>query len=116
MANILVIEDEPIIAIDIVGLMESMGHAVIAVARTQTEAIHHATQTKPDLILADVQLADHSNGIETVHMMNLDCPVVFITAFPEKLIQSKINERMYLLPKPFQIDKVKEVVEQALGV
>ncbi|MFN3280942.1 MAG: response regulator [Tabrizicola sp.] len=86
---VLVIEDEAIIAMDHSAIHEGMGHRVTATTRTQREAVRLAAADRPDLILADIQLADNSSGIEAVNEILLqfgDIPVIFITAFPERLL------------------------------
>ena len=114
--NVLIIEDEPIIAMDLETLMESLGHKVTGVARTEKEAIHLASTKRPGLVLADIQLADGSSGIDAVNKLlrNFEVPVVFITAFPERLLTGVKPEPAFLITKPFMPDMVKAVVSQAL--
>ena len=114
--NVMIIEDEPIIAMDLEALLESLGHTVVGVARTEQEAIHLAAHTKPGLILADIQLADNSSGIDAVNkiLMNTAIPVIFITAFPERLLTGTKPEPAFLITKPFLPDMVKALVSQAL--
>jgi DNA-directed RNA polymerase specialized sigma24 family protein/CheY-like chemotaxis protein len=114
--NVLIIEDEPIIAMDLETLMESLGHKVTGVARTEKEAIRLASAKRPGLVLADIQLADGSSGIDAVNKLlhNFEVPVVFITAFPERLLTGVKPEPAFLITKPFMPDMVKAVVSQAL--
>jgi len=114
--DVLIIEDEPIIAMDLETLMESLGHRVTGIARTEHEAIHLASAKRPGLVLADIQLADGSSGIEAVNriLQNFEVPVIFITAFPERLLTGDKPEPAFLITKPFMPDMVKAVVSQAL--
>ncbi len=114
--DVMIIEDEPIIAMDLEALLESLGHRVTGVARTETEAIHLASTKRPGLVLADIQLADGSSGIDAVNkiLLNMDVPVIFITAFPERLLTGEKPEPAFLITKPFMPDMVKAVVSQAL--
>ena len=114
--DVMIIEDEPIIAMDLEALLESLGHRVTGVARTEKEAIHLASTKRPGLILADIQLADGSSGIDAVNriLQNMDVPVIFITAFPERLLTGEKPEPAFLITKPFIPDMVKAVVSQAL--
>jgi CheY-like chemotaxis protein len=114
--DVLVIEDEPIIAMDIEALLESLGHRVTGVARTAGEAVHLARAKRPGLILADIQLADGSSGIDAVNqiLQSIEVPVIFITAFPERLLTGEKPEPAFLITKPFMPDMVKAVVSQAL--
>lgn len=114
--DVMIIEDEPIIAMDLEAILESIGHRVTGVARTEKEAIHLASLKRPSLILADIQLADGSSGIDAVNriLQNIDVPVIFITAFPERLLTGERPEPAFLITKPFMPEMVKAVVSQAL--
>lgn len=114
--NVLIIEDEPIIAADIEGLVEDLGHSVDSIAATQSEAVKAAKAKKPGIILADVQLADGSSGIDAVSdiLREYDVPVIFITAFPERLLTGDKPEPAYLISKPFRPENVKAAISQAL--
>lgn len=114
--NVLIIEDEPIIAADIEGLVEDLGHSVDGIAATQKEAVKAAMAKKPGIILADVQLADGSSGIDAVAdiLGEYDVPVIFITAFPERLLTGDKPEPAYLISKPFRAENVKAAISQAL--
>jgi DNA-directed RNA polymerase specialized sigma24 family protein/CheY-like chemotaxis protein len=114
--DVLIIEDEPIIAMDLEMLVESLGHRVVGNARTHKEAVRLAAKCRPGLILADIQLADGSSGLEAVNeiLPGLAVPVVFITAYPERLLTGERPEPAFLITKPFRQDMVKAVVSQAL--
>lgn len=114
--NVLIIEDEPIIAADLEGLVEELGHSVDSVAATHSEAVKAAAKKKPGIVLADVQLADGSSGIEAVEeiLQSYEVPVIFITAFPERLLTGKNTEPTYLISKPFKPENVKAAISQAL--
>lgn len=114
--DVLIIEDEPIIAMDLEGLVEDMGHRVVGVARTHREAIEKANERRPGLVLADIQLADGSSGLDAVNEMigGFSVPVVFITAYPERLLTGERPEPAFLITKPFHIDTVRAAISQAL--
>ncbi len=115
--SVLVIEDEAIIAMDIVAIVEGMGHRVTANARTHAEAVDMAASEKPDLILADIQLADNSSGVEAVNDILAqfgDIPVIFITAFPERLLTGERPEPAFLINKPYTEEQVRSAVSQAM--
>ena len=115
-SKVLVIEDEAIIALHLKQLLVSMGNDVAAVARTASEAIEAARQTRPELILADINLADGSSGIDAVDeiLQEIDVPVIFITAFPEKLLTGERKEPAYVIAKPYEPDHVAATVMQVL--
>ena len=114
--DILIIEDEPLIAMDIEQLVESLGHKVVGIARTHKEAVTLYGKTHPKMILADIQLADGSSGIDAVNdiLSTEALPVIFITAFPERLLTGERPEPTFLVTKPFNPDMVKALISQAL--
>ncbi len=114
--SVLIIEDEPIIAADLAHLVEDLGHRFVGGAATRKQAVEMARKVKPGLILCDVQLADNSSGIDAVQdiLAEHDVPVIFITAFPERLLTGERPEPTYLISKPFQDDTVKAAISQAL--
>lgn len=112
----MIIEDEPLIAIDIEQMVESLGHSVTGIARTKDEAIALYETTKPNMVLADIQLADGSSGIDAVNeiLKTAAVPVIFITAFPERLLTGERPEPTFLVTKPFNPEMVKALISQAL--
>ena len=114
--NVLIIEDEPLIAMDLEGIMEQLGHRVVGIARTHKEALDLARDKDIGLILADIQLADGSSGLEAVNelLRSVRAPVIFITAFPERLLTGERAEPTYLITKPFQPSLVSALASQAL--
>ncbi len=114
--DVLIIEDEPLIAIDIQMLVEELGHRVVHVARTHQEAVAAVGDAKPGLILADIQLADGSSGLEAVNQIlsGLSVPVIFITAYPERFLTGTPPEPAFLITKPFGVDSLKAMVSQVL--
>lgn len=115
--DIMIIEDEPLIAMDIEQMVETLGHRVTGIARTHKEAVKLFADTKPKMILADIQLADGSSGIDAVNEIlksNSNIPVIFITAFPERFLTGERPEPAFLVTKPFNPDMVKALISQAL--
>jgi DNA-directed RNA polymerase specialized sigma24 family protein len=114
--DILIIEDEAIIALDLEGLVENLGHRIIGVARTRSEATALAKVKSPGLILADIQLADGSSGLDAVNDLldSFEVPVIFITAFPERFLTGERPEPAFLISKPYQRATVSAIISQAL--
>jgi DNA-directed RNA polymerase specialized sigma24 family protein len=114
--DVLIIEDEPVIAIDLERLVEDLGHRVIGVGATHSEAVSLVARKQPGLVLADVRLADGSSGIEAVSeiLQTYDVPVIFITAYPERLLTGDRPEPAFLITKPFNDETVKAMIGQAL--
>lgn len=115
-ARILIIEDEAVIAMDLSDLVTGAGHSVCAVEDTASKAVAAAKRERPDLVLADIQLADGSSGIDAVKeiLASFDVPVIFITAFPDRLLTGERPEPTFLITKPYSPDMVRAAVSQAL--
>ena len=115
-SRVMIIEDEAIIALHIKSIVEDLGHDIAGIARTRSEAVAMAAQTGPELVLADISLADGSSGIEAVKdiLAVADVPVIFITAFPERLLTGTRPEPTYLITKPFSPETVAATIGQAL--
>lgn len=115
--RVMIIEDEAIISMDIAAIVQEMGHDVTGIAATRTEAVELAARERPDLILADIQLADRSSGIDAVNdilQMMKDVPVIFITAFPERLLTGERPEPAFMITKPYAEEQVRSAVSQAM--
>ena len=114
--RVLIIEDEPIIAMDIEAIVTDLGHEVLGIARTLGEAMAIVGKTEPGLVLADIQLADGSSGLDAVNeiLRVTALPAIFITAFPERLLTGDKPEPAFLITKPFEAEAVKAAISQAL--
>jgi CheY-like chemotaxis protein/DNA-directed RNA polymerase specialized sigma24 family protein len=114
--KVLIIEDEPIISLDLQSIIREMGHSVAAIATTRDEAVRAARKTEPGLVLADIKLADGSSGIDAVRQIlsEVQVPIVFITAYPERLLTGERPEPTFLVTKPFVPETVRVAVSQAL--
>ncbi len=114
--KVLIIEDEPIISLDLQSIVREMGHTVAAIATTRDEAVSAARKTEPGLVLADIKLADGSSGIDAVRQIlsEVQVPIVFITAYPERLLTGERPEPTFLVTKPFVPETVRVAVSQAL--
>ncbi len=115
-SRVLIIEDEPIIGLDLDNLVTELGHTVVGIAATRSEAVAKAAAEKPGLVLADINLGEGGSGIDAVKeiLESFDIPVIFITANPEKLLTGERPEPTYLVAKPFLPESVQATVGQAL--
>ena len=114
--KILIIEDEPVIALDVAQTVTSLGHQVVGMAARASEAVRLAKKTPPGLVLADIQLEDGSSGISAVQeiLKSIDVPVIFVTAFPERLLTGEMLEPAFVVTKPFDATTLKVAISQAL--
>ncbi|HTN14763.1 MAG TPA: response regulator [Sphingomonadaceae bacterium] len=115
-ASVLIIEDEPLISMQLEELVRSLGHDISGTAATRSQAQAIATESMPGLVLADIQLADGSSGLDAVDdILTLgEVPVIFITAYPERLLTGCCREPTYLITKPFTEASVRAAIGQAL--
>ena len=114
--SVLIIEDEPLISMQLEDLVRSLGHEICGTAATRTQAQQVVAEHTPGLVLADIQLADGSSGLDAVDdILAIDSvPVIFITAYPERLLTGDRPEPTYLVTKPFQESTVRAAISQAL--
>ena len=115
--DVFIMEDEPMVAGHLAMLVSDMGHHVVGKATTRTDAVAGCLTSKPKILLADVQLADGSSGIDAAHEITaaMDIPVVYITAYPQRLLSgSGDKEPAFMVAKPFRPAMVKAVISQAL--
>ena len=115
-SRVLIIEDEPLIAMHLEQIVEDMGHMVAATAMTHADALARAHEVSPELVLADIQLADGSSGLAATRdiLESFDVPVIFITAYPERLLTGERPEPTFLVTKPFKVETVIATIGQAL--
>ena len=114
--SVLIIEDEPLIAMDLEQIVRGLGHEVAGVATTHDDAVAAFAATDAGLVLADIQLADGSSGIDAVQdiLALAPVPVIFITAFPERLLTGSRVEPTFLISKPFRENTVRAAISQSL--
>ncbi|WP_209348516.1 response regulator [Pontixanthobacter sp. CEM42] len=115
--SVLIIEDEPLISMQLEDLVSSLGHDICGTAATRTQAQQVIAENTPGLVLADIQLADGSSGLDAVDDILKamgSVPVIFITAYPERLLTGDRPEPTYLVTKPFQESTVRTAISQAL--
>ena len=114
--DVLIIEDEPVIAMDLEALVEELGHRVTHISRTHSEAVAAVAEHQPGLVLADIHLADGSSGLDAVNEIlgSSEMPVIFITAYPERLLTGRRPEPTFLITKPFRTETVQAIISQAL--
>lgn len=114
--RVLIIEDEPVIALDVAESVKSLGHSVTGIANRASQAIAMAKANPPGLVLADIQLKDGSTGVTAVReiLKSMEVPVVFVTAFPERLLTGEALEPAFVVTKPFDGTTLKVAISQAL--
>ena len=115
-ARVLIIEDEPIIAMDLQQLVESAGHEVVGIAASEEEAVAIADSERPSLVLADVNLGLGGDGASAVEriLARHAAPVIFVTAYPERLLTGSRVEPAFVITKPFEPTMLAVATYQAV--
>jgi CheY-like chemotaxis protein len=114
--DVLIIEDEPLVALDLEEIVEGLGHRVLGIARTRTESEQLVAHARPGLVLSDIQLADGSSGLDAVTdiVSRYEVPVIFVTAYPERFMTRNRPEPAFVVPKPVRLASLSAVISQAL--
>ena len=114
--DVLIIEDEPLVALDLEEIVEGLGHRVLGIARTRTESEQLVAHARPGLVLSDIQLADGSSGLDAVTdiVSRYEVPVIFVTAYPERFMTKNRPEPAFVVPKPVRLASLSAVISQAL--
>jgi two-component system, cell cycle sensor histidine kinase and response regulator CckA len=116
--QILVVEDESIVAEDMRAMLEGFGYAVPAIAFSGEEAVKKVLDTRPDLVLMDIVLKGQMSGIEAVERIRSRCniPVVYVTAYADETTvrRAKVTEPFGYILKPFDAREVQTTIEIAL--
>jgi CheY-like chemotaxis protein len=114
--KVLIIEDEAVIAADIEQTVRELGHDVSGICPSASLAVQSARENPPGLVLADIQLTGQATGLDAANAIQktVDAPVIFVTAFPERLLTGTRPEPTYLIMKPFVPGALKAMIAQAL--
>ena len=118
-SQILVVEDEAIVATAIKNELEQFGYAVPDIASTAAEAVAKSVETKPDLVLMDIHLKGEQDGIEAAREIRSRCeiPVVYLTAFadPDTVARAGATQAFGYLLKPYEERELQTTIEIALA-
>lgn len=114
--RVLIIEGDPMVAMDMSAYLSEMGCLVLGVARTAAEAVELAATSPPELIIASLTLADRSSGLDAVRRITHNRPevdVVFVAPNPEVLLTGTTQEPVFIITKPYLEDQVRSAVSQS---
>lgn len=115
-AGVLIIEDDPLISMQLEHIVDQLGHRILGVASTRQQVAKRMRAANVDLVLSDVQLGDGSSGIDAVSDLSRcsNASSIFITAYPERLLTGARPEPTFLISKPFDPEAVSAAISQAL--
>lgn len=116
--QVLVVENEVVIAESVRRTLTEMGYSVVPLAMSGEEAISIATNTRPDVVLMDIRLNDQMDGIEAAGQIwhQLDIPVIYLTAYAdeETLARAKHTEPFGYIMKPYEAKELRASIEMAI--
>lgn len=119
MRSVLVVEDEALIALDLVCSIEALGYRVLGPAASSEEACRIAAREKPDLLLMDVTLHGQPDGIETAQSITRDRPakIVFLTALSDDATRRRAESLrpQAFLSKPYSTRQMERVLAEAFA-
>jgi CheY-like chemotaxis protein len=115
--QILVVEDENIVALDLRIRLEGLGYTVVAVAVSGEEAVEKTSELEPDLILMDIRLRGEMDGIEATQIIQArsDVPIIYLTALADEdtLRRAEATGAQGLIRKPFEDEDLRTAIEAA---
>ncbi len=116
--NILIVEDEPSVAMHIESRLVSMAYNVVAKAVSAEEAVYNARKYQPDLILMDIKLDGKLDGIDAAEIINsnMNVPIIYLTAWmnDELITRAKATVPFGYIMKPFHDSELRAMIEMAL--
>jgi len=116
--NIMIVEDERIVALDIKSSLESLGHTVTAIVASGEAALKKVVENQPDLVLMDIQLQGDMDGVKTAEQIreNFNVPVIYLTANADNntLQRAKLTEPFGYILKPFEEKELNISIEMAI--
>ncbi len=119
-AQVLIVEDDGIIAMDLESRMKQLGYGVTGIAGYGEQAIEKVKENAPDVVLMDIILKGEIDGIEAAEEIRTqyDIPVIFITGYADKerLKRAKLAYPFGFIIKPFQDKDLEVTIEMALYV
>jgi len=116
--RILIVEDEAIIAKDIQNILKNFGYSFIDLASSGEESVKKAENLHPALVLMDIRIKGHMNGIEAARRIyhSYKIPVVYLTAYNEDRVRSDENAglKFDFIPKPFGERDIENILKKYL--
>ncbi len=116
MLNVLIVEDEVIIALHIESIVKESGYIPVGIATDANEALRYADNEKIDLVISDVRLRNSRDGIEVAEEIQLEhgCAVILITAYKDQdTLKRALNLELdgYLV-KPFDEEELRALLRR----
>ncbi|NJO36732.1 MAG: response regulator [Rhizobiales bacterium] len=116
--EVLIIEDDPMIAEDVAAVARDMGFTIVGPAANEDDAAALFARHAPALILSDVQLDHDGSGIAAAWriLKETNLPVIFVTGYPEAILAGTGAEPAFVLAKPFTREGLRSTIDQVLDI
>jgi PAS domain S-box-containing protein len=119
MTQILIVEDEGIVATAIKRELEHFGYSVSGIASSANEAVEKATHDRPDLVLMDIRLHGEDSGIEAARQIYDRCrvPIIYLSAFADNAVLARARDTgaFGYLVKPYEEQELHTTIEMVLA-
>lgn len=116
--NVMIVEDEGIVAKDIESSLKKLGYNVVGIASSGEKALEIIEEKKPELVLMDIMLKGEMSGIDTSEIVReeFQIPVIFLTAYADEdtLSKAKVTEPYGYIIKPFKEIDLHTSIEMAM--
>jgi CheY-like chemotaxis protein len=116
--RVLIVEDEHLVARDLERRLRRLGYTIVAFVTTGTEAVHHALEHRPDLVLTDIRLRGEMDGIEAIQSIRkrLNVRVIYLSAYIDEatLARAQATHPDAFLDKPFNASSLQATLQRVL--
>lgn len=117
--KVLIVEDEVIIALDLVHQLQSIGYDLISIVNSGEEALRAAKESKPDIVLMDIKIKGQFNGLYVARELNgiYHIPIIFVSAYsdPETEEMAEKNSPCCYIHKPFTSEELREAIDKVIA-
>ncbi len=117
--TLLIIEDEPIMALELKATLEQRGYVVPEIVPSADTVVEAYARVRPDLIIMDIQLRSYIDGIDSAHRLTVfgSTPILFLTANEDTKVERRARniKNSYYVRKPYDEDRLVELIEQILS-
>jgi len=119
-ARILIVEDEPILALELKEDLVDLGFTVLEILADADMVLHTFLKSKPNVVLMDIKLHGFRDGIDAASQIRAfyKTPIVFISSYPEKEVGERLTRTApyAYVQKPYELNHLKEVLNSILLV
>lgn len=115
LASILIIEDEPILGLELTEDLKHAGHRVLGVEANSDMAVFRVTQLKPEIIIMDIRLYGFRDGIESAAQIRAfyTTPIIYLSSYSQAEVQGRVarTQPAWYLQKPYDPDRLLQTID-----